>query len=284
MDLLPEDAPRAGEAAKPCPSEPLGDGYTELPSAPPSGSGGLLRQGRLHVHSDLGAGLTLVACECGYLVSHISEPRQCDLRRGDVIVAIGGAVLLGLEESEVEASFGSEFEDGQLIVVGSYLSLRHHPFSELRLEAERLLLGKPALAAGPVGVPLSRSLSHGPAPVARLLRRSWLQLDVVSGTAGLELSTCKAGYTVDKVLARPGQPGLTEGDAILAIEGEILLGLEPDDVEQRFGAAIRHKAELVTCPWSELVRLPFEVVEHEARRLLSEPSASRPELERTATC
>lgn len=330
MDLLPEDAPREGEAAQPCPPEPLGDSPLELPStppssehfplrvvsqraaqemepplgdqaaqpcppgppgdsplelpsAPPSGPGGLLRQGRLNVHSDLGAGLTLVACECGYFVSRISGPGQFDLRRGDVIVAIGGAVLLGLEESEIEANFGGEFEDGQLIVMGTYLSLRHRPFSELRLEAERLLLEEPALAAGPVGAPLSRSLSHGPAPAARLLRRSWLQLDVVSGAAGLELSTCKAGFTVDRVLARPGQPGLTEGDAILAIGGEILLGLEPDDVEQRFGAALRHRAELVTCPWSDLVRLPFEVVEREARRLLGEPRPSRSQLERTAT-
>lgn len=324
MELLPEGAKRREEhlsaGAPPSSAAPLSSSATPVPgdaveaaAAPVRGGDSrcedCLRSGRLRVHSDLGAGLTVVACELGYFISRIDEPGQPDLRRGDAIVAVGGALLLGLTEEEVEARFGEAFGEGCLVVAGSYLSLRRRPFAEVRQEAERLLLNGPdvpttaervadelvaipagAAAAGPppllpAAASVVRSISERLTPFAGgLLRRSRLQLDVLSGEAGLELSTCQAGYAVDKILARPGQPGLCLGDAIVAIGGQALLGLDEAEVEERFGEALCNGTEIVTASLAELTLLPFELVQHEVSRFLSEScSALMSKLERTAT-
>eukprot|EP00411_Alexandrium_monilatum_P085664 CAMPEP_0175728696 /NCGR_PEP_ID=MMETSP0097-20121207/49429_1 /TAXON_ID=311494 /ORGANISM="Alexandrium monilatum, Strain CCMP3105" /LENGTH=207 /DNA_ID=CAMNT_0017036551 /DNA_START=32 /DNA_END=653 /DNA_ORIENTATION=- len=72
----------------------------------------------------------------------------------------------------------------------------------------------------------------------------------------------------------------TIGDAIAAIGGRILLGLDAEQVEERFGEAIGEGAELVAGSLAELTQWPFEVVLHEAQRLLA---AAGPPLLRAAT-
>jgi len=237
---------------------------------------GILRRGRLRVHADLGAGATLVMCHVGYFASRIDEPGQPDLRRGDAIVAIGNTMLLGLEDEELEARFTEGFRDGAVIVVGSYLEVRQRPFSEVRGEAEQLLqrpatpmtaLARADVPAGGCG--LLRSITcakpaHGWGP----LRRGKLLLDPVTGQAGLDLAAGQAGYLVEAVLPRPGQPDLRPGDTIVAMGGTLLLGFEPEELEERFGEAYADGAAFVTGPLAELLEWPFELVRREAERLL----------------
>merc|ERR1712039_436142 len=130
---------------------------------------------------------------------------------------------------------------------------------------------------------LMRSISDGSVGCCEFLRRSRLRLDIISGEAGLELSTCNAGYAISKILARPGQPELTEGDAIVAIGGKILSGLEAEQVEERFGEAFCDGAEIVIGSVAQLAQWPFEVVLHAAQRFLAESVPFVPKLERTST-
>lgn len=266
----------------------------------------LLRWGKLRVHSDLGAGMTLVMCELGYFVSRVDQPGQPDLRRGDVIVAIGGCILLGLVDSELEDAFGAAFEDGAHIVAGRFMELRRRPFGEVRQEAEVLsqdspkpgdewesdrselltpphpaaLVGRPSLAG------LVRSLSEqGASFIASLLQRTHLQVDVLTGEAGLELSACQAGYLIDQVHERPGQPDLKKGDVIVAIGSCALTGLEPEDLEERFGGAFGPNAMLWKCSMLALTVLPLDVVHHELQRFLEGLAGSTvTSLARATTC
>jgi len=292
MELLPDRAAEesTAQASASVSGELATTSRGDLCGSDGDDASGLLRLGRLRVHSDLGAGLTLVACELGYFVSRIDEPGQPELRRGDVIVAIGGNMLLGLDEDGVEACFGMAFAEGCVFVAGSYLSLRRRPFSEVRSKAELLLSEstklapcehETALASGATA--LVRSISDQLMFHAGLLRKSRLLLDIVSGQAGLELSTCQAGYTVDKILARPGQPELREGDTIVAIGGKLLVGLEDEEVEYRFAESLCNGVELVTAPFAELIRRPFELVQHEISAFMAESSISMSKLQRTVT-
>jgi len=279
--------PSVGDAPAPLPQAAAG---IYLPGSEHGNAEDWLRVGRLRVHSDLGAGLTLVACELGYFVSRIEAPGQPDLRRGDAIVAVGGKLLLGLEEDEVEACFGAAFAEGCVVVAGSYLSLRRQPFSEVRLKAEQLMstpAGRDACeildAPARTGLSLVRSISDHFMLHQGFLRKSRLQLDILSGRAGLELSTCQAGYAVEKILARPGQPELCMGDAILAIGGKVLMGLDEAEVEDCFGQSLCDGVELVTASLDELTRWPFELVQHEVTRFLAESARFMSKFERTVT-
>lgn len=255
----------------------------------------LLRRGCLRVHADLGAGLTLVMCEVGYFVSKIEEPGQRDLRKGDAIVAIGEAILLGLAGEELEARFAKNFRDGVDLVKGNYLKLRQRPFGELR-EAIARLLSEPPLAplvhiplaegeasATESGPGLLRSLTQTKsASGGGLLRRGRLCLDT-NGQAGLELSTSEAGYLVDTILAEPGQPDLHAGDAIVAVGGSMLMGLEEEEVERRFGEAYCNGATIVAGPQAELLAWPFNYIHCEVERLMAPSCASAFVLERAKT-
>jgi len=115
-----------------------------------------------------------------------------------------------------------------------------------------------------------------------------LNIDCLSGEAGLELYACQAGYVVERTLPQPGQPELSLGDAIVAIGGMSLMGLDPGEVERRFGEArSRSATDLVTAPLAELTRWPFEVVQNELERLLNTQDRAKgfaPTLQRTSTC
>mmetsp|Transcript_45525 Transcript_45525/g.90192 ORF Transcript_45525/g.90192 Transcript_45525/m.90192 type:complete len:257 (-) Transcript_45525:32-802(-) len=100
-------------------------------------------------------------------------------------------------------------------------------------------------------------------------KRSWqslqccrLRVDASLG-AGLELEEGELGYYVLSVAPEPGQdPALQPGDAILAIEGKPLVGLNPDeDLQQLFGSQFIHDAELLFSRADELYEA---VVEHGA--------------------
>jgi len=270
----------------------------------------ILRYGRLRVHSELGAGLSLVMCEVGYFASRIEEPGQPDMRKGDAIVAIGNTVLLGLEEDELETRFGEAFCANATIVVGNYLALRQRPFKEVRQEAIRILGQPPPVhpklkTLGHVGVPaggcsqgnlapatppwarlvahLTRTTSTKSSDGPSLLKRGQLRLDLRSGQAGLELSACQAGYAVDEIETRPGQPDLEVGDVIVAIGGSVLIGLDPEDVEKRFGDAYCDGAAFIAGPLSELMEWPFEAVQREVDLLLTPPRHSSVLLKRSKT-
>jgi hypothetical protein len=271
----------------------------------------ILRYGRLRVHSDLGAGLTLVMCEVGYFASRMELPGQPDLRKGDAIVAIGNTVLLGLEEDELEARFRDAFCANATIVVGNYLALRQRPFKDVRQEALRILNQPPPMhpklkALGGVGVSaggyscgslaevarpllsrpvalLTRTTSTRSSDGTSLLKKGRLCLDLRSGQAGLEMSACQAGYAVDEIAPLPGQPDLEVGDVIVAIGGSVLLGLDPEDVEQHFSDAYCNGAVFVAGPVAELVQWPFEAVQREANLLLAPSTQSSLLLERSRT-
>merc|ERR1711972_708482 len=136
MELLSDDALKESpepERTRDTPSCPASMGEEGRSTA-----ADILRVGRLRVHSDTGAGLTLVACEFGYFVSRIDDMGQPDLQEGDAVVAIGDAMLLGLQEDEVERCFGESFHDGCAFVAGNYMALRRQPFAEIRLLAKQL--------------------------------------------------------------------------------------------------------------------------------------------------
>ncbi|CAE7536607.1 ZBTB8OS [Symbiodinium natans] len=71
--------------------------------------------------------------------------------------------------------------------------------------------------------------------------------------AGLEMEATEYGYAVDTILPEPGQePALQPGDTIVAIEGQRLLGLSEEDIDQVFGAHFRHGALLLLLSSKEL--------------------------------
>lgn len=101
-----------------------------------------------------------------------------------------------------------------------------------------------------------------------LLRVGKLRVDVEAG-AGLELRWVKVGYHVDSVERKPGQPDLHAGDAIVAIGPHILVGLDEDNVEARFGRAFANGVAMVIGPLNDLMKRPVEQVRSDAERLLA---------------
>lgn len=113
-----------------------------------------------------------------------------------------------------------------------------------------------------LGVDLEQTSATG------FLRRCSLKVDPIAG-AGLELSTCDAGYLVDAIDVVPGQANLRRGFAIVAIGGHLLLGLEPEEVERRFGAAVCDGAEVIAGPAHGLLTQPFDSIRLQALQLMS---------------
>jgi len=95
---------------------------------------GLLREVVLRVDPDGGgAGLVMSTCEGGYFVNELSNnSNQDSLSAGDVIVAIEGQMLLGLDEVEVEDRFRAAFHNGAHLLVGTLACLQECPLDELR--------------------------------------------------------------------------------------------------------------------------------------------------------
>lgn len=231
-----------------------------------------LRKTILRVCPDVGAGLHLSTCEAGYFVDDVdSEPGQQDLRKGFVIVAIEGKMLLGLDEDELERVFGDKYRDEAVIVSGPYHELKSRSFAEVREQA-LVLLG---VLRPPAGLQRTRTEP----PPAGLLRM--VQLRVGDEGAGVELGACEFGYRVDAIEAAPGQPGLQIGVAILAAAGMTLMGLTEDEMEQRFGDAFADGSSLVVGDSASLARAAPEEVQRELEKLLDRPAASC--LQRTKT-
>lgn len=94
----------------------LPEGWRHCPS---------LRQVKLQVHKNLGAGLSLDTVDFGFAVSAVDpEPGQ-DLHCGDVIVAIEGRPLCGLSAPQMQASFLKRKADGARLQVASKSELEH---------------------------------------------------------------------------------------------------------------------------------------------------------------
>eukprot|EP00928_Gymnodinium_smaydae_P013422 TRINITY_DN14892_c0_g2_i1.p1 TRINITY_DN14892_c0_g2~~TRINITY_DN14892_c0_g2_i1.p1 ORF type:complete len:921 (+),score=171.87 TRINITY_DN14892_c0_g2_i1:54-2765(+) len=71
------------------------------------------RKGKLRVSSDGGAGLGLEPTRWGYLVEDVDEdPGQPDVKPGDLIIAISGQALHGLDDDAIHWRFGRNFGDG----------------------------------------------------------------------------------------------------------------------------------------------------------------------------
>lgn len=64
-----------------------------------------LREVRLNVHPDKGAGLSLAHSDFGFAVEKISDNPGQILQNGDVIVAVEGRLLAGLSAPQMQASF-----------------------------------------------------------------------------------------------------------------------------------------------------------------------------------
>jgi len=71
--------------------------------------------------------------------------------------------------------------------------------------------------------------------------------------AGLDMEESEHGYVVEAIGEKPGQdPLLQRGDAIIAIEGHRLMGLQSDDIGEIFGTHFRDGANLVLLTSNEL--------------------------------
>lgn len=338
-----------------------------------------IREGKSRVCADSGAGLELSPSIVGYSVDEIDPaPGQPDLEVGDVILAVGGSLLVGLDEEEIEARFGSSHCDDAQLLIGSGAALQDAEVAALGRAAGRFLsqevhpVTKPRTSlplAGPCGHDADGGLvvceeaglvSHGEAEGeaakpwlgARgrigilhgayqlelqlqeecLVRVGWatandrrrrLGLDDTSfgygGTgkkstggsfepygeefqsrvgavltclidrrnlpliregklrvsgdsgAGLQLGACEFGYVVDEILLTPSQPDLQLGDVILAVGGLLLLGLEEDEIEARFGSCYFSEAQLLICSLGALQGASVDDLARAAQRLLGQP-------------
>ncbi|CAJ1371817.1 unnamed protein product [Effrenium voratum] len=100
-----------------------------------------LRSCQLRVEPDLGAGLELEVCGAGYVVDDCQHAQ--DLKPGDVIVAIAGRLLVGLDEDQVEEHFGAAFCDGAPLLVGSFDQLQHFSLESIRTAALAIPVPEP---------------------------------------------------------------------------------------------------------------------------------------------
>merc|ERR1712050_672085 len=66
-------------------------------------------------------------------------PGQPDLEAGDVILAVGGSLLVGLEEDEVEARFGASHHDGAKLLTGKSVALQDMAIDVLARAAQSVL-------------------------------------------------------------------------------------------------------------------------------------------------
>jgi hypothetical protein len=97
-----------------------------------------LRHAKLRVQE--GAGLLLYACNMGFLVQEIDDtPGQPDLRLKDVIVAIQGSLLCGLDEDEIQDRFGAAFQDGAPLLVGASAHLAQLQPEELQQAVQHMI-------------------------------------------------------------------------------------------------------------------------------------------------
>lgn len=102
-----------------------------------------LREVRLRVDPHVGAGLDMFACAGGYYVDGVSDGvNQGSLFSGDVVVAIEGQSLSGLDEDEVERRFGASFWNGALLIVGKQEHLQKFPLEELLGLIEECVSGR----------------------------------------------------------------------------------------------------------------------------------------------
>jgi hypothetical protein len=86
--------------------------------------------------------------------------------------------------------------------------------------------------------------------------------------AGLNISLCQSGVCVEEIDCNPGQPDLKVNDVIVAIDGSILCGLEPKELEEHFEEAFQDAARLIIIAGSHLSQLKIEEVQQAAQQML----------------
>ena len=223
-----------------------------------------VRKGILRVAGNgVGAGMVMSCNRMGYFVENLDqEPGQKDLRRGFVIVAIGGLPLTNLEPEQVEDRFGSEYRYA-VVVAGPYHELKREAASEVRKQVFQLMDIIDEVSIENQG--LHRASTE---PPPTLTRKISLRVCPEQG-AGLNLEACDQGFFVDGVEDHPGQDGLGSGDIILAIGGISLVGLTEDQVHELFGYAFSHGVALLVGRRSDVGGLSVADLQQVVERMLT---------------
>jgi hypothetical protein len=113
-----------------------------------------MKKGVLRVEEDIGAGLELFACKNGFLVKEVEDnPGQPDLQVKDVIVAIDGSILFGLEPEEVEKRFAAGFHNGADIIFAAGRCLFQLQLEEIQQATQHMLDSSPSRAEAVVSAP-----------------------------------------------------------------------------------------------------------------------------------
>lgn len=186
--------------------------------------------GRLRVDAAAGAGISLSwRPGKGYLVIDVeSFPGQPGLQAGDTISAIEDARLDNVDtEEEVELRFGAAFADGaKLLITPGDTSERFRAAADHgQGNGGRAAASKEAAPAKDVGMPQGLPTT----------------LQVQAGTgAGLSLVWHPPeGYLVEAIDSWPGQPGLSQGDILRAIDGVSLRVYNEARAESIMAAKLR---------------------------------------------
>jgi hypothetical protein len=95
-----------------------------------------IREERLKVDPDAGAGIALKGCEFGFLVESVEDEPGQDLTDGDVIVAVEGRMFVGISEDQMKASFLKRRVDGARLAV-----VRLEEAKELAAKDESIIEG-----------------------------------------------------------------------------------------------------------------------------------------------
>lgn len=83
-----------------------------------------LREERLRVAADVGAGISLEHSAYGFVVDEVDEEPGQNLQSGEVIVAMEGRLLVGLSEPQMQASFQKRRVDGTRLQIASLAEVR----------------------------------------------------------------------------------------------------------------------------------------------------------------
>jgi len=120
---------------------------------------------------------------------------------------------------------------------------------------------------------------QSPQSATELLRRGTLRVAGQGVGAGLVLSASVLGYFVEDVDRDPGQPDLRRGYVIVGIGHRLLIGLEDEVVEERFGAAYIDGAPIVAGPHHLLQQVSLGDIRRHTQHMLGIDVESPPPVE-----
>lgn len=89
-----------------------------------------LREERLKVDPDAGAGVALEPCEFGFMVTGVDPNPGQDLAAGDVIVAVEGRMFVGISGDQMKASFLKRRADGARLAVARLEEIKERSLSD----------------------------------------------------------------------------------------------------------------------------------------------------------